>query len=404
MTIYKPIRSIQRFFPITRFGCILLTLTALTTWTQGIAHQDLVLLAGAAVLLAIQTLLLLTVIVCAAIAWRRTRHASSTAPTLELETGVESTTGFAITFPNWLPFVTLTWKWTAPIGVDVRAKRQQRSRFIEDVVPDSRALAPSIEREFTVRDFLGLSAISWTLTSPVPLRILPARLSAPGLAAPLSLGTGDDLPDPYGAPIGDQVEMREYQPGDSPRLVRWKLYARTGKLFVRMPERAIADQPSACAWLCGGRSTNASAQLARELLERGSFGSEFLFGADGSLRTSQGDLDLARDLIAASANVPTPGALGTFLQTASSSGFSDCVVFAGPGAPPDLNGGCPLPVRIVICVDELSTTGPAPLWKKILFHGEEHPTLDSIRATYAKVAARCELQIFEHRSTSFFAL
>lgn len=415
MTTYTKIRQsacrtfrfVQRIFPITRSGCLLLTASILTIWTQGIAHQDLVLLAGAVVLLAIQLLLISFVIVSAFVAWWRSRRARCFSTALQLETGVESSTGFAVSFPGWLPFVTLNWEWTAPAGVEVRPRRQG-SLLLENVVPNCRALTAMVQREFAVRDFLGLARISWVLPAPVPLRILPARLAHTELTVPLGLGTGDDLPDPWGALIGDHVEMREYQPGDSPRLVRWKLFARTGKLFVRTPERAIAEQPSACAWLRGGKSISAAAQLARELLERGSFGSEFLLGAEGSARVAHGDLELARDIIAESGpDTPVSStAFPAFLQNASSLGYSDCLVFTGPAMPPEareLARGA-LAVRMVICVSELSTGAPVPLWKKIVFRREERSSLESIRVAYAPLNGLCPLQIFEQRSGSFFAL
>lgn len=403
----RTFRFIERIFPITRSGCLLLTVSILTIWTQGITHQDLVLLAGAVVLLAVELLLVLFVIASASVAWGRSRRASCANAALQLETGVESSTGFAVSFPGWLPFVTLSWEWTAPAGVEVRPTRQGPLLF-EHVVPTHRALTAMVQREFTVRDFLGLARISWVLADAVPLRVLPARLADTGLAVPLGLGTGDDLPDPFGALIGDQVEMREYQPGDSPRLVRWKLFARTGKLFVRTPERAIAEQPSACAWLRGGKSTSAAAQLARELIERGSFGGEFLFGAEGSARVAHGDVELARDVIAESGDA-TPrssGALAGFLQDASGLGYSDCLVFTGPAKPPEALelAGAALPVRMVICVPELSTGGPFSLWRRIVFRPEKRPSLDSIRAAYAPLNGFCPLQIFEQRSGSFFAL
>ena len=177
---------------------------------------------------------------------------------------------------------------------------------------------------------------------------------------------------------------------------------------MRTPERAIAEQPSACAWLRGGESSSAAAQLARELLERGSLGAEFFFGAEGSARVAHADLELARDIIAESGqNTPgSSGALAGFLQTASGLGYSDCLVFAGPVMPPDAHelAASALPVRVVICVEELSTGATVPLWKRIVFRREERPSFESIRASYAPLNGLCPLQIFEQRSGSFLAL
>jgi len=167
MTTYTKIRQgacrtfrfIERIFPITRSGCLLLAVSILTIWTQGIAHQDLVLLAGAAVLLAVEVLLILFVIAAASVARWRSGRARCSSAALQLETLVECSTGFAVSFPGWLPFVTLSWEWTAPAGVEVRPRRQG-SLLLENVVPNCRALTVGVQREFAVRDFLGVARIS----------------------------------------------------------------------------------------------------------------------------------------------------------------------------------------------------------------------------------------------------
>jgi len=232
------------------------------------------------------------------------------------------------------------------------------------------------------------------------------------LALPLGLGVGDDLSDPSGSLIGDQVEMREYQPGDSPRLIRWKLFARTKKLLIRTPERAIAEQPSTCAYLLGGKTAGPAAELARELLERGSFGGDFLFGAEGSSRVSHGDLDLARNIVAESGlqDELTCEGLTAFLGAASGQGFSDCLIFAPPEIAniaeklaPVLSSS-PIYVRAVLCVKELADEKPVRLWKKIVFRGDPRVTLTSLRTRFETLSGLCAPQIFEQRSAGFFAL
>lgn len=401
-------RLLRRVFPMTVSGCLLLAASLATVWTQGIAHQDLVLLAGAVVVGAVELLLVLFVIASAVLAWRRSGVASRASAALQLETGAESSTGFAVRFPGWLPFVSLSWQWKSPAGIETKQKRQG-PLLVETVVPECRALTTVVEREFSVGDFLGLARISWLRREPQPLRILPARLEDSGLAAPLGLGTGDDLPDPWGAANGDLVEMREYQPGDSPRMVRWKLFARTGKLLVRRPETAVAEQPSACVWLSRGRSSHIAAQAVRELLERGSFGSEFLLGAEGSERTAHGDIDAARDVIAAAGagrGTDAKSGLAEFLREASGLGYSECLMFTGPDQAPEPReaAGAALSLRIVVCVKKLGVERQASWWQKFIFRREEAPTLESIGRTYEPLKGCGPVQIFEQRSSSFLAL
>ncbi len=404
-------RFIRRVFPITWTGAALLALAGVTIWTQGIHHKDLVLFTGALVMLAVQALLLLLTIGATLLAAWRSRRARTPLDLLQLETSSGCATGFAVRFPGWLPFVSLSWEWVTPAGVEVR-QRRKGAMLEEEVVPECRGLSRSIERKFTLRDFLGLSAIQWMKAEPVALRILPARITDSGLALPLGLGVGEDLSDPSGTPIGDQVEMREYQQGDSPRLIRWKLYARTGKLLIRTPERAIAEQPSTCAYLLGGRSAGSASELARELLERGSFGGDFLFGAEGSSRVSNGDLELARDIVAESGmqQALTCEALASFLRTAAGGGFSDCLLFAPPEianiadklAP--LLSSSPIYIRAVVCVPELASDKPVPTWRRIVFRSEDRVGLEGLRTRFTRLTGLCSPQIFEQRTGGFFAL
>jgi hypothetical protein len=402
---------LRRIFPITWTGAALLGLAALTIWTQGILHRDLVLLTSAIVVVAVEALLLVLTIGTAIVAAVRSKRARGTIASLQLETNIECSTGFAVRFPWWLPFVSLTWEWVTPDGVDVRQRRRGKT-IEEEVVPGCRGLSGAIVRKFTLRDFLGLTAVQWMGTDVVALRTLPLRIMDTGLTLPLGLGLGEDLSDPSGTLMGDQVEMREYQPGDSPRLIRWKLYARTKKLLIRTPERALAEQPSTCAYLLGGKSAGSASELARELLERGSFGGEFLFGAEGSPRVSHGDLDLARDIIAESGMEKTIACwnLPAFLRMASDQGFSDCLLFAPPGiaiisdALAPVLSSSPLFVRVVVCVAELADDKPVPAWKKVVFRGDERMGLESLRTRFTRLSGLCTPHIFEQRSGGFFAL
>ena len=67
---------------------------------------------------------------------------------------------------------------------------------------------------------------------------------------------------------------------DSPRLILWKVYARTRRLFVRTSERALEAAPRTCAYLVADPQDEAAATLARTVLERGLLGDRWRFGAD----------------------------------------------------------------------------------------------------------------------------
>jgi hypothetical protein len=145
------------------------------------------------------------------------------------------------------------------------------------------------------------------------------------------LAGGDDFSDPRGAPEGDRVDMRQYVHGDSPRMVLWKVYARTRKLLVRVPEWAITAKPRSCAYLVAGRKDEPGAGLMRVLLERGFLGESWRFGADGSPAYT-GRLDEALDLLVRSGNAPLEGPTGfpEFIQRAQKDGYSACALILPP--------------------------------------------------------------------------
>lgn len=397
-------------FPLTRAGSGLLALSILATWTQGIAHKDVVLLTAARMTLGLEALLCAAVLVTALLGWWRCRRARAAAGPVLAETGCELPTGFAVSFPDWLPFVTLSWTWTQPPGIGIRLRRQS-SRITEILLARHRGAGKSIRRSFTVRDFLGLCAITWTAAEPNRFRILPARSENTEAAVALAAGTGEDLPDPYGAAFGDPVETREYRHGDSPRLVRWKLYARTGKLIVRAPERALSDQPTTCAYLLGGAPAETAAGLVREMLESGYLGAEFFFGAEGSARVAEGDLELAGEILAESgmADAQSVAGLPAFLTKAAQAGYSNCLLFASPRTPgkrlAEMAGASSVNVRLVVCVTQLEPAAPPSLWKRIVFERSRHGVaLGALAKRFEPCAGLCAPQVFEQQTGGFFAL
>jgi hypothetical protein len=180
------------------------------------------------------------------------------------------------------------------------------------------------------------------------VRVEPSRGALDQLTLLDTLAGGEDLSEPRGTPFGDRVDMRQYTHGDSPRLILWKVYARTRKLLVRIPERAVTARPRACAYLVAGDGDEATAGLARVLVERGVLGDNWWFGADGTQRVAsdtRGALDvlvlsgLAGERGRQSATLwdhpttPVGTNLGVFLSRAEQAGFSICLLFlpARPG-------------------------------------------------------------------------
>jgi hypothetical protein len=323
---------LRRVFPLTRVGAALALIDGFALWAEGLRHQNLVVLGAAAVVLAIQCGLTLVVVASGFIA-RYSSRRQDNSEKLDLDTGRCQSTGFVVTFPAWLPFVTLSWDWSQPGGINVETRREQ-GQLREYIRPHHRLASDSIQRQFRCGDFLGVAEVSWLAEEQRSIRVLPSRAGSGALALRAGLAQGSELADPAGALHGSLTEMREYRPGDSPRLIRWKLFAHTRKLIVRTPEAAFEDSPNSCAWLAGAPSSEAASRLVREALEGGMLGEQWGFGASGSHDLILGDMERAHDTIArsGSADEMEPKEVLRFLGEAELAGFSACYLFLSADA------------------------------------------------------------------------
>lgn len=327
-----------------------------------------------------------------------------------LETGTPLATGFSLPALARVPLVKIDWRWTSPAGVETRTRlrrdAERKPRLVEEVVARRRGEIAEVEREIEVADAFGLTRVAWRHRETRPLLVLPhvGRLNA--LDRVRSLASAEGLPHPSGAPEGDRMEIRPYVPGDSPRHILWKVYARTRQLEVRVPERAVDRSRRTAAYLLAGPDDEAAAAVARTALEKGLLGPSWIFAADGSPEPVD-ELEPAIRAIARSGSFADAGA-GTGLPAATADGLraflahpevrreTHCVVFAAarPGAWVDpvlaatrAFGGT---FTFVLGLDGVSRRGPRPLWHRVLFaESDDEPTLspEDLRRVTASFAA-----------------
>jgi hypothetical protein len=325
-------------FPFTRTGLAFLLLFAGALWVYGVLARDLVLLvAGLGGALVLVALLICTLLAAAVLGLRSGR--ASTPGDLDLDTGIPQPTGYRLRRPRWIPFAVADWQWVDDGGGETAA-RVELERDGEDLVemasPARRSIVTRVVRRFSVRDLFGLTEISWRRRENVMLRVLPYRGMLAQMPPPAGMAEGDDLSDPYAEPKGDRVEMRQYAPGDPLRMVLWKVYARSGKMMVRTPERSVAERRRGCAYLVTSPLDDATAAAARVCIERGLLGDDWSFAADGVQREASDDRDAAFEIIARSGEAkPADRAaqLASFLTRREAEGFQFCLLFIPPDAP-----------------------------------------------------------------------
>ena len=360
--------------PLRVAGLVLAAAGAYVAFGVGKHQADYLLYPAGICAIALVATCMVCVVAGALRVWRFVKARPAGIPH-ELETTHPSSTEF--TFPSlaWWPLVETRVAWVAPTGIEVAIEPRGRL-WAEVITPRQRGRYTRLVRRFTVSDVFGLCACTFDVAWDEPIRIAPARAAQ---SAELAVGwaTGDAFSHPSGRAEGDLVEMRAYGHGDPMRHVLWKTFARSRRLLVRMPERAIAPSPATVAFLIAGPGDEPSCGTARLYLERNLFGADFLFGADGAAEPAR-DRDTALDQIIDSAASSDPAAaLDALGKNIDPVRLASCVVFA-----PAVDGPwrdrvaafaarLPAPPIIVIGVDGAEPPAPRPRWKRLLVRTAE---------------------------------
>jgi len=364
-------RTARDRFPLNASGLSVLALAGVAGWFYGVGHLDLILLT-AAFCGAVLTLALGCITPLAAVLVYRRVVRAPAAPVAAL-CGEWSATGLRLRGPRWLPFVATEVAWETPPSVAVSLEGPEGR---EMVYPRRRGVYSELVRRVTVGDILGLTAVRWTVRTQTAVTLEPGVSPLERPADLAGLVGGEELPDPAGSPAGDRVDLRRYGPGDSPRLILWKVYARTRRLFVRTPERALEAAPRTCAYLVADPGDEPAATLARTVLERNLLGEAWRFGADGAEDAER--VDAALHGLARSGTLPPPPCdFAPFLQRAAKQGFGACLLFLPPAPGPwtaevaAAVAATPMRVHAVASFRGWGVeTPPEPWWRRLLLSPE----------------------------------
>ncbi len=369
-------RIARDVLPFTTLGVFLLAGSLVALFRFGMERFDLVMLGVGMVGVGLSAV---TVLSTGVAAWRLARWEKRTrasgAREFEGECGRSAWTEFRVPRAR-LPFVNTTWTWLSANAL-VRI-HPERGELKEEVLAQGRTRAPSVVRRFSVGDSFGLAEISFTREEQRPVEFLPSKGALKELSVVRSLATGDALSYPDAPAEGERIDMRRYAAGDPIRFVLWKVYARTGQLMVRTPERAVAPIEQTVAYLVTGGGDEASAGAARLAVESGVLGGNWVFGADGG-KTPVKDRASAVRLIVDSSAVPRAEAgsgLGAFLRSARQGPVGRAVLFVPAEAGPWVDNVIAAvrafagemrvaPVEIVIgidAVDERARASKARRW------------------------------------------
>jgi uncharacterized protein (DUF58 family) len=207
---------------------------------------------------------------------------------------------------------------------------------------------------------------------------------------------------------GDRVELRRYVPGDSARFIHWKVFGRTRKLMVRVPERALRRARRTVAYLVAGAHDEAAAAAARAAIEEEALGIDWQFAADGSPEATSDRSEALHKVMTSSGFAgPRGSGMKRFLAEVDPRGPAALVVFAPPSMGGWLDEMRSLTmrrygrVRVVIAVDAVHETAAQSRWRRWLLmpagsSGVARGDLERVGRVLSRL--RCEVVIIDRVS------
>jgi uncharacterized protein (DUF58 family) len=394
-------------WPLTALGMALGIVALIALFSFGFEKLDLVLLVlgyGGIGLLALSSI---AVVASGIGLWAVLRRAEQGWSSSKFETGTQLPTGFSLPSLWWFPLVQVGWSWIAPEHATAD-QVSERGRLREHVVLGRRGIFEQVERRIVVQDAFGLARVAFRHRQIGPIEVLPHLGGIRRLPVLTSLTGGEEHPHPMGLEDGDRVELRRYVPGDSARFIHWKVFSRTRKLMVRVPERALSRARRTVAYLVAGHEDEAAAAAARAAIEEEALGTDWQFGADGAPQaTSERQEALLKVMTSRAAEGASGSGLGRFLAEVDPRGPAALVVFAPPTMGSWLDEMRALSmrrygrVRVVVAVDAVHERRVASTWRRWLLkptasNGIARAELERVGRALSNL--RCEVVIIDRVS------
>lgn len=396
-------RRVLDLVPVTPLGVLVAGLGALALREVAMREMDYVLAVACAAVLGMVVVAILLVVLGALRIKLASRGQRGPAERT-LETGRSLPTGFALPGLLIVPLLQVRWEWEAP-EAEVEIQRKGL-RLFEDATLRERGVVTGIARRIVIQDAFGLARVAVRHRDPGVLKVMPHAGMLRDLPLLVSMAGGDETPHPMGLEDGDRVELRRYAPGDPARFIHWKVFSRTRKLMVRMPERALSRARRTVAYLASGPGDEASAGAARIAVESGALGPEWTFGADGTDGEAS-EVGEAIEKVIRSARASGGSGLRSFLDRAERTGPASLVLFAPPRRGEWLDRalvalrGRPGRARVVIGVDGIDTEARPTWWERLIAReapraGTPGEELDAVLAALAPL--RCDVVVIDRRS------
>lgn len=322
--VVPTLRQLQPFFewlPFTVGGALFCAGSALAVWFFGVQRSDFILIVIGTVGLLITLISVLFTLGFGTVLWRQYRHLDP--DSFLFRVGETHKVDTLINVLWWMPLIQISWRW---IGPEVKTELNDGKEIL---VPTRRGVWLSVERKIEVGDAFGICAIQFTSIQPCTLKVLPESL-VPALPRILQgLQGGGDQGHPFGLPTGDRIDIRNYAQGDPVRHILWKVYARTGQLVVRTPEKAFEPVRRLLAYLIVHPADGSAAALSSAILHSNYLGENWTFGVDG-YQEGCSEVQTAQEVIVASGNSEIQDGQGLEEFVTQQKDASSLLIFAPP--------------------------------------------------------------------------
>ena len=270
MPAAKPMLKVARLVPLLSPTLALLTLGA--WWSYSKAADRVLWTVSVGVFSVLAANGIMVAVVAARI--RTLRFAGAVSAVVGDETRAP------IRWPGWLagqPFVRISVEWLLPASAAEIRDGSEWVRF------NRRLKAQHCRRRIQLQDWTGTWSWQFETEARVEITVQPALIPPAGFPPKLHHVNGEgDASERSGE--GDLLEFTAYRDGDSASRILWKIFLRTGDLYVRKPEKA--GSPLVGIFLVCSDNDEPAAELAWYLTTEGSSLSQQFFGDNWVFGTS----------------------------------------------------------------------------------------------------------------------
>ncbi len=356
--------AVVGWLPFTFGGAIFFMVSLMALWMLGITRSDLIMVIVGSVGVVLSFLGLLVTLIAGVLCFWRLQN-QPLAPALTFVVGEKERTRFSLPVPWWVPLIQMDWTWRlADFSVELDGND-------EVVTAHRRGEWHDIVREVSISDGFGICSIRFEHVQRCEIRVVTntKKLQQPRMLE--GLQAGSEFSHPNGHPEGDRIDLRTYAPGDPVRYILWKVYARTGELMVRTPERAYQPAKRMLAFLIVSKEDEVAAGLATVVLQGDLLGKDWYFGVDGVKHpVSEREVAISTVIQSGSSQEQQAENLSSFLLQAREDG-STLLVFAparpGPWIQKVLDVSRTLPVRVFVGINGLLNKGQWGQRLEVLF-------------------------------------